>query len=72
MYEVILTESSSCPICKKPVHLLQDRNDKNPKFYICHPCNFIGQVGVGPVTPLPDPRILNNVRQVFVWPKDTK
>ncbi|MFX3638010.1 MAG: hypothetical protein ACE3L7_05115 [Candidatus Pristimantibacillus sp.] len=58
MYEIMLTEKSFCPICDKPVHLLLDRNDNNPKFYICYPCNFVGQVGVGPVTPLPDKRIL--------------
>lgn len=72
MYEVILTEKSFCPICKEPIHLLIDRIKENPKFYICYPCQFVGQVGVGAVTPLPDPRVLNNVKQLFVWPKENK
>lgn len=66
MYELIFTEKSFCPLCNKPVNLLQDRTGTNPKFYICFPCNFVGQIGVGPVTPLPDKRILNNLNMKFV------
>jgi hypothetical protein len=54
MYELILTEKSKCPLCDKPVNLLHDRDETNPMFYICFPCSFVGQIGVGPVTPLPD------------------
>lgn len=61
MYEVIQPKNSFCPCCDEPVNMLQDRNENNPKFYICFPCNFVGQVGVGPVTPLPDKRILHNL-----------
>jgi len=66
MYEIILSNKIQCPVCGKQAHLLQDRSDTNPKFYICYPCNFVGQVGVGPVTPMQDPRLLQNVEMVFV------
>ncbi|MDN4090954.1 hypothetical protein [Paenibacillus polymyxa] len=68
MYEVILTKKILCPLCNNSTQLLQDRNDKNPIFYICHPCNFVGQVGVGPVTPLPDKRILTGIEMKYVFP----
>lgn len=68
MYEVILTRKILCPLCNNSTQLLQDRSDNNPKFYICHPCNFVGQVGVGPVTPLPDKRILDWHEMKFVFP----
>jgi hypothetical protein len=40
---------SYCPRCLQPVELLCNEAMTGPSFYICFPCRFIGQVGVGPV-----------------------
>lgn len=68
MYEIILTEKSCCPCCDKPVHMLYERSGEDPRFYICFACSFVSQIGVGPVTPLPDPRILEGLKFVAAVP----
>jgi hypothetical protein len=70
-YEIMLTEKTFCPECDKPVHLLHaERQDKSPAFYICFPCGYVGQVGVGPVTPQPDKRIMHGLEMKFIRKND--
>ena len=45
------TEKSFCPICNSKVSLLIARIVKlGPAFFICFHCNYIAEVGKGPVT----------------------
>jgi hypothetical protein len=51
-YELIKTDNSFCPLCKKTVSLLCPIDimpNHLPAFYICFRCKQIGQVGVGQV-----------------------
>lgn len=50
-YDLIQTTQSHCPRCGKPPMLLSavDPLKHLPAFYVCFPCRFVGQVGVGPV-----------------------
>ena len=45
--------NSKCPDCLSQVHWLapklEEMNDKDPTFFICLKCVFIGQVGKGPI-----------------------
>lgn len=53
-YELLKTEKSYCPSCNQSLELLLHNEDTSqPAFYICFPCHYIGQIGVGPVQ-LPD------------------
>jgi hypothetical protein len=49
-YIVIQCEGSKCPVCKRPLRLLQPKEyeDGLPGFYLCQ-CGRVAQVGVGPV-----------------------
>jgi len=45
---------TGCPKCDKPVNMLAPSEwkwepEKDPSFYICWDCEWIGQIGVGPV-----------------------
>lgn len=48
-YVYQLTDSSFCPNCNSPVHLLHPINSIGSTFYVCFDCKLIVQVGVGPV-----------------------
>ena len=51
-YIVQAAEGTTCPTCGTTAQLLCHR-DMPPRaiaFYICFPCRFVGQIGVGPVT----------------------
>ena len=51
-YNLIFTENTFCPKCNKSVWLLSPENpfaEMDNGFYVCFPCESIGQVGVGPV-----------------------
>lgn len=48
VYTLIKTEKSYCPQCKQSVNLLCD-NPNAPSLYICFPCEWVEQIGVGPV-----------------------
>lgn len=49
-YIIHLTQSSFCPHCNDRVSLLCDKDGKQrPSFYICWNCEFIAEIGKGPV-----------------------
>jgi len=49
-YLLMKTQSSYCPACNKKVYLLcEESGKKNPAFYICFDCKFIGELGKGRV-----------------------
>jgi transcription elongation factor Elf1 len=49
-YIIHLTQSSYCPHCNERVSLLCDKDgEQKPSFYICWNCEFVGEIGVGPV-----------------------
>jgi len=50
-YSIEQTMKSYCPKCSKLVHLLGvNEVTTKPAFFICFPCQWIGEVGVGEVT----------------------
>jgi hypothetical protein len=53
-YVMNTTGQSRCPKCDKPITLLAPvewtwEPGKEPSFYVCFDCKWIGQIGVGPV-----------------------
>lgn len=52
-YKLWRAEKSFCPKCGQTVKLLSRDplipGPMGPMFYICFACEFIGEVGVGPV-----------------------
>lgn len=50
-YILQTSEFSTCSNCGKAVEILADREDQvdYPRFYICHPCKIVAQIGVGVV-----------------------
>ncbi len=53
MYTVIkLDKRTTCPHGHSGlVQLIPRCESKMPAFYLCHRCGFIGEIGVGVVTP---------------------
>ena len=53
-YIMHTVDQTSCPKCDKSVVLLAPSEwkwepEKDPSFYVCWDCEWIGQVGIGPV-----------------------
>lgn len=63
-YELLNTEKSCCPWCNKPVDLLRNNDTTSPAFFICFPCRFVAQVGVGPITLDELDKAIEEVRQL--------
>lgn len=51
------TQSTRCPKCNDKVKILMEdsiNSGARPSFYICFPCEYVGQIGVGEVRKNPN------------------
>jgi len=51
VYGLYLAKKTYCPTCGKEAWLLAPKNIDpiHEAFYICFTCEFVGQIGVGPL-----------------------
>lgn len=53
-YMLTTSSSSFCPHCQRRVKLLATESVSPPAFFVCFPCQFIGQIGRGVVHSIAD------------------
>lgn len=49
LYSLIRTEKSRCGQCGAALDMLSTDPLHGPSFFVCWPCQSVGQVGAGPV-----------------------